>query len=177
MTETTARIRWHHVDGTVVEWFGFVGTVTAEALFQILHPVAKPTEDIMGRRFDEWALCTTFPGYAEQVRYGGRDDGAQDRLKAEAERWLEEFAASLGAVFRAGPEVLPHAPLIHDLAIVLRGVLHPGAAVGPPARLASRRLADVLGIADGEANSWNVQARLRAAFGVAPDGSAKKVGQ
>lgn len=102
MSETTARIRWHHVDGTVVEWFGHVGTVTATALFQILHPVVKPTEDIMGRRFDEWALCTTFPGSTEQVRYGGRDDGAQDRLKAEAERWLEEFVKSLGATLQGG---------------------------------------------------------------------------
>lgn len=88
------RIRWHHVDGTVVEWFGYVGTVTT-ALFQILHPVAN----ITGRRFNEWALCTTFPGSTEQVRYGGWDDDAQDRLKAEAERWLEEFAAFLGASF------------------------------------------------------------------------------
>jgi len=92
----SGRIRWHHVDGTVVEWFGYVGTVTTAPLFQILHPVAKPTEDIMGNRFDEWALCATFPGSADQVRYGGRDDDAQDRLKAEAEHWLTEFTAALG---------------------------------------------------------------------------------
>ena len=94
----SGRIRWHHVDGTVVEWFGYVGTVTTP-LFQILHTVVKPAEDTMGHRFDEWALCTTFPGSTEQVRYGGWDDDAQDRLKAEAERWLEEFAAFLGASF------------------------------------------------------------------------------
>ncbi len=100
MTETT-RIRWHHVDGTVVEWFGYVGTVTETALFQILHPVAKPTEAIMGSRFDEWALCTTFPGESAKARYAGDRDGtkAVTELKAEAERWLEEFAASLGAIF------------------------------------------------------------------------------
>ena len=92
------------MDGTVVESFGYVGTVTTTALFTILHPVAKPAEDIMGHRFDEWALCTTFPGSTDQVRYGGRDDGAQDRLKAEAERWLEEFTASLGASFPESPE-------------------------------------------------------------------------
>jgi len=110
MTETK-RIRWHHVDGTVVEWFGYVGTMTTTALFQILHPVAKPTEDIMGRRFDEWALCTTFPGASVEARYGGRDDGSQDRLKAEAERWLEEFVTSLGASFGDEP-VTEHAHLM-----------------------------------------------------------------
>ena len=92
------RIRWNHVDGTVAEWFGYVGTVTTP-LFQILHPVVKPAEARTGARFDEWVLCTTFPGSTEQVRYGGRNDGAQDRLKAEAERWLPEFVSSLGAVF------------------------------------------------------------------------------
>ncbi len=98
------RIRWHHIDGTVVEWFGYAGTVTTP-LFQILHPVAKPAEGPAARRYDEWVLCTTFPGSTEQVRYGGRDDGAQDRLKAHAERWLEEFAASLGARFPEADEM------------------------------------------------------------------------
>ena len=73
------------------------------ALFTILHPVAKPVEDIMGHRFDEWALCTTFPGSTDQVRYGGRDDGAQDRLKAEAEWWPEEFTAYPRRVFPGVP--------------------------------------------------------------------------
>ena len=39
--------------------------------------------------------------------------------------------------------------LIHDLAIVLAGSLHPGAKIGPAPRLAARRMQDVLGIADG----------------------------
>jgi hypothetical protein len=102
----TERIRWEHVNGgTVVEWFGYVGTATTTALFQILHPVAKPADAVMGSRFDEWALCTTFPGFTEQVRYGGRirlggtGGNAPDRLKAEAERWLEELISSLGAIF------------------------------------------------------------------------------
>jgi len=102
MTET--RIRWHRVDGTVVRWFGFVGTATMTALFQILHPVATQTEAVMGRRFDEWALCTTFPGASAEARYGGWDDGAPDRLKAEAERWLEELVSSLGASFPPEPD-------------------------------------------------------------------------
>jgi|HubBroStandDraft_1064217.scaffolds.fasta_scaffold357030_2 hypothetical protein len=53
--------------------------------------------------------------------------------------------------------------LIHDLAIVLRGVLHPSVEIGPPARLASRRLADVLGIEDGEMVR-DVETRLRSAL-------------
>ena len=57
------RIRWHHIDGTVVEWFGYAGTVTTP-LFHILHPVAKPAEGPAARRYDEWVLCTTFPGSA-----------------------------------------------------------------------------------------------------------------
>lgn len=40
--------------------------------------------------------------------------------------------------------------LIHDLAIVLAGSLHPDAQIGPAPRLAARRLRDVLGITDGE---------------------------
>ena len=61
---------------------------------------------VMGSRFDEWALfCTTFPGASADMRYGGRDDSAPDRLKAEAERWLEEIVSSLGASF---DPVLPH---------------------------------------------------------------------
>jgi hypothetical protein len=54
-------------------------------------------------------------------------------------------------------------PLIHDLAIILRGVLHPGVEVGPPARLASRRLKDVLGIKDGDMTR-DVEALLRSAL-------------
>jgi len=100
VTKTT-RIRWHHVNGTVVEWFGYVGTLTTTALFQIRHPVAEPTEAVMGSRFDEWALCTTFPGESGQARYAGDRDGtkAVAELKAEAERWLERIISSLGAVF------------------------------------------------------------------------------
>jgi hypothetical protein len=68
-----------------------------------------------------------------------------------------------------GGSEIPRLPLIHDLAIVLRGVLHPDAQVGPPTRLASRRLKDVLGIEDGEM-AKGVEARLRAAFDAAEEG-------
>ena len=40
--------------------------------------------------------------------------------------------------------------LIHDLAILLAGSLHPSAKIGPAPRLAARRMQDVLGIEDGE---------------------------
>ena len=55
----------------------------------------------MGSRFDEWALCTTFPGESAKARYAGDRDGtkAVTELKAEAERWLAQFVTSLGAVF------------------------------------------------------------------------------
>jgi hypothetical protein len=44
---------------------------------------------------------------------------------------------------------LPREALIHDLAIVLAGSLHPGAQIGPAPRLAAHRLRDVLGIEGG----------------------------
>ena len=82
-----------------MSWFGYVGTLKAPP-FQILHPV----DAVAGRhRFDEWALCCTFLGEDGVPRYGGTDPEAADRLKAEAERWLEEFAASSGAVFPGEP--------------------------------------------------------------------------
>lgn len=55
---------------------------------------------------------------------------------------------------------IPAEPLIHDLAIVLRGALHPSAQLGPAARLAARRMQDVLGITDGEMTK-DVERRLR----------------
>jgi len=92
---TAPRIRWEAVNGTVVSWFGYAGSAKT-ALFQILHPVS---DEARGGRFDEWALCATFPGAQDEPRYGGTGPEAPDELKAEAERWLEEFVSSLGAVF------------------------------------------------------------------------------
>ena len=99
----TDRIRWEPNEHG--GFTGYVGTMTTTALFQILRPAAKAGDDRADTRWDEWALCTTFPGAAEQVRYGGRirlggqGGNAPDRLKAEAEHWLEEFVTSLGASF------------------------------------------------------------------------------
>ncbi len=36
--------------------------------------------------------------------------------------------------------------LIHDLAIILNGCLHPSAQIGPSARFAANRVRDALGI-------------------------------
>lgn len=56
---------------------------------------------------------------------------------------------------------IPRDALIHDLAIVLAGSLHPAAQIGPAPRLAARRMQDVLRIPDGALVS-DIKARLRA---------------
>ena len=53
--------------------------------------------------------------------------------------------------------------LIHDLAIVLRGSLHPSAEIGPAPRLAARRIQDVFGLVGGE-TSMVMERHLRAAL-------------
>lgn len=89
----TDRIRWERIDGTVTSWFGYVGSHKTP-LFQILHPVA--TKPDARTQFHKWALAATF---TQEVRYPEIAEGAQAALKAEAEEWLEEFTASLGAIF------------------------------------------------------------------------------
>lgn len=53
--------------------------------------------------------------------------------------------------------------VVHDLAIVLLGALHPSATIGPAPRLAAERLADVLGVKTGDVTR-EVEPRLRAAL-------------
>jgi hypothetical protein len=95
MTITQAeRVRWHAGDRSeVVAWFGYVGTRTECALFQILRPLKNGTP---GQRFGEWALCTTFPGAACDVRYAYslEEPQAVEELKAQAEHWLERGIAT-----------------------------------------------------------------------------------
>lgn len=94
------RIRWHAGErGEIVAWLGYAGTVNA-ALFQILRPLKNSTP---GHRFDEWALCATLPGAQGKARYAYslEEPQAVEELKAQAEHWLEEFVASLGAIFPA----------------------------------------------------------------------------
>ena len=77
MTET--RIRWEYADGGMD---GYVGTLVPPA-FRICD--AAPASAT-------WVLMAEFPGDAILG-----DD--MEELKAEAERWLERFVSSLGAVF------------------------------------------------------------------------------
>jgi hypothetical protein len=78
-----ARIRWE-----AIEYGGFAGLVgpLETQLFQIWQPDDRCTE---------WQLTTAFIGAG-----GGPIQGPDpDVLKAEAESWLKQFVASLGAVF------------------------------------------------------------------------------
>ena len=82
MNDENGRVRWEDTKyGGLV---GYVGTLETW-VFQIQRPV------LAGER---WVLTATFPGALNDVRGGTPDD-----LKAEAERWLEQFTASLGASF------------------------------------------------------------------------------
>ena len=83
MAETITRIRWHH-DGTE----GFVGTVGSR-VFALWPPEGDD---------GEWLLTAALTGMEGERRYG-----TPDELKAEAERWLERFVSSLGAVFPDEP--------------------------------------------------------------------------
>jgi hypothetical protein len=87
-TETTARIRWQ--DDRLGGFTGRVGTLKP----WVFHVWRSP------RDRGEWVLAARLPG--TRRHFGGDPD----ELKAEAERWLEEFASSLGASF-AEP-VPPH---------------------------------------------------------------------
>ena len=81
MTETP-RIRWEETEAGILA--GYVGTV-GPALFFTWQP---PQRDPL------WVLTTDLPGMAAERRY--KDN--PEELKAEAEQWLSEFVASLGAL-------------------------------------------------------------------------------
>lgn len=85
MTET--RIRWEP-NGRDTGWCGFVGTMKPWA-FQIWHA---------GTPGNPWRLDSALLG-----QFGYHVDHPDpDALKRHAGRWLEEFTASLGAVFPGG---------------------------------------------------------------------------
>jgi hypothetical protein len=89
VTETT-RIRWER---TGYGWSSSVGAVD-DWPFQIWGAV----------KVAEWRLKSALPGWptaSPRPQHLFRDD--PDELKAEAERWLEEFVSSLGAVFPDEP--------------------------------------------------------------------------
>jgi hypothetical protein len=84
----TDRIRWEP-NGEGGAFFGYVGTLGK--VFEICYA---------GAGAGNWRLTS---GLSGQLRWEVfRDD--PDALKAEAERWLEQFAASLGAVFPPDPQ-------------------------------------------------------------------------
>jgi hypothetical protein len=74
------RIRWtEQSDGG---WLGHAGTIE-RSLFMIIPP-------FLGR----WELYSTLPGWDRALLRGDVDE-----IKDHAERWLEEFVSSLGAVW------------------------------------------------------------------------------
>jgi hypothetical protein len=82
----TERIRWQdEPEDSIAAMTGSVGAF-GTALFKIYPPDAAD---------DVWILTTTLPGWNYLKHYG---DSA-DALKPMAERWLTQFAASLGATF------------------------------------------------------------------------------
>lgn len=84
MTET--RIRWEDTAApSLATWVGHIGTIKPP-LFEIQEAMLVP---------ERWVLIPGLPGL-ERERYFGADP---DELKAEAERWLEQFVVSLGAIF------------------------------------------------------------------------------
>lgn len=85
MTETTARIRWEDSLNAPGEP-AFKGHASGlDDVFRI-YPPEEPG--------DESWLSTWLPGLTERQLFG-----VPDHLKIEAERWLTEFIASLGAIF------------------------------------------------------------------------------
>jgi hypothetical protein len=77
------RIRWHE-ETDPPGFTGHVGTV-GEFLFRVYAPTESGGEHM---------LLAYMPGYSARASYG-----TEAEVKAEAERWLTEFASSLGAIF------------------------------------------------------------------------------
>jgi hypothetical protein len=82
----TERIRWE--DNGYGGQCGYVGTLKPWA-FQIWRPDPESEHS---------RLDSTLPGQFARCAWSDGSD-----LKAEAERWLERFVASLGAAFPTGP--------------------------------------------------------------------------
>lgn len=87
---TGTRIRWEAApEASSAAWHGYAGTLDL-MLFVIHRPVPGGTG-----YWGQPVLATHIPGMTDERHY----DDDPEALKAEAERWLEEYAASLGAVF------------------------------------------------------------------------------
>jgi hypothetical protein len=80
-------IRWEPSTAFGGGDLGYVGTLTPW-VFLIYYSDYK-----------DWALMASTPGLGPGVHFHAADSEA---LKPEAEKWLREFVASLGATFREG---------------------------------------------------------------------------
>jgi hypothetical protein len=89
MTETATRIRWEQETAQDVN--GYVGTLDTP-MFQLWRTPCDYGDVLIG----DWVLSSGVPKLASHHLHSSRD---LDVLKAEAERWLERFVSSLGAVF------------------------------------------------------------------------------
>jgi hypothetical protein len=83
----TGRIRWTE-DAALAVWSGYVGTAAAQ-LFTIAAPLPGSGKGFL--------LMSHLPGMDFSCSRPRLEEA-----QAEAERWLEEFTASLGAVFPGG---------------------------------------------------------------------------
>jgi hypothetical protein len=81
------RIRWTetHYGHSGTGWIGYAGTYEPW-VFRIYRDERR------------WRIGCRFPGVVGEAEPGA----GPDELKATAERWLEEFVSSLGAVFPPG---------------------------------------------------------------------------
>jgi hypothetical protein len=89
MTETTARIRWESNGYGGLE--GYAGTLNA-LLFDLWQSPGGHVDILVG----EWILTGHLPMSPASEQPHGPD---LDDIKAKAEKWLEEFVSSLGAIF------------------------------------------------------------------------------
>jgi hypothetical protein len=89
----TGRIRWE--PAKYHGWTGHTGTLESWA-FQVWQSNSDHGDVVLG----EWELMTQLP--VAVPRDGLRHSHDPEVLKAEAERWLERFVVSLGAVFPEG---------------------------------------------------------------------------
>src|SRR5580692_12475195 len=92
MTETE-HIRWKRGDDrTFAVSHGYVGTIETQQ-FSLYEP-----DPAGGSHAAEWLLMSRLAGQ-DRMRYGAD----RSELEVTAERWLEQFIASFGAVFPPEP--------------------------------------------------------------------------
>ena len=80
-----------------IRWTDEPETGDAEGSVGTLEPVMFYIDIVNEADTDLWVLTTKLPGMEREPYRLYRSD--RDILKAAAERWLEEFTSSLGAVF------------------------------------------------------------------------------